>query len=240
MTKLKSLPPVVVFTILINSAIFLLGASCQTVVSYCITFDFSDCNPLLNLWDGAEVHIETAEIHYNSSTPDDRQTVTTARRAPLGAIRRRFVKARIPVWPAANFCFKPGIYVGPKEFSFEEIFEWKHSRKPTAAELESMTDAQAVAWLNEWKGYYVICPDGSQISDEPVDISFREQYHQPLLPCLGSLTTAKLFRIGGKVLFPDGTECDLEEVYQTPSIYSRNTTVNNVVMKLSSDCPLCN
>ncbi len=226
--------------VIINTAIVFMGASCQTAVSYCITFDFSNCNPELNIWNGAEVRINTEEIHYNSSTPDDRTVFTSSQQAPLGAIRRRYIRAHIPVPRVCSVPWSDGIYVGPVEYSFEELFEWKHSRKPTAAELSSMTEADAIQWLNEYKGYYLVCPDGSEFSADPINISFREQHYQPILPCLGSLTSAKMFQIGGKVLFPDGTVCELEKRYETPSIYRQNTLVNNVVMKLRDDCPICN
>ncbi len=226
-----------IFVLFINLAIISLGSSCQVVVAYCISYDFSDCNPELNIWNGAQVRMITKETRYHPSFPEDEVVYVRAQQAPLAALRQRFVRAYIPA--ARGDCEGGIVYVGPVEYSFEELFECKHGRKPTAAELESITEEQATQLLNECKGISIDCPGGEYtLEAEPILPTFREQHFQPLLPCLGSVNTNKIFQIGGKVIFPDGTECELEERYETPMIFKQNTTIN-VVMKLREDCPLC-
>ncbi len=115
-----------------------------------------------------------------------------------------------------------------REYTWEEMFEWKYHRKPTQEELSNLTCDEVKQWFKERHTVHRWFYD-----DEPRDVQCKTVPFTKYCITLNRDIT----EINGHVVFPDGTKCEIENKTLKRDSYSGNS--NTFLVKIKKVCSAC-
>lgn len=120
-----------------------------------------------------------------------------------------------------------------RKYSWAEMFKWKFKREPTLEELNNLTCEQVKTWFIE---RHTIKRSWPLSDDPPRNVKCTTAPITKYCLTLGSGGVL----LNGKIEFPDGSVCTLEELDLEKSKFSGNNNPNEQLMRIKKPCAKCN
>ena len=215
--------------------------SCSTPASVCIQIDPESCpgadisNAVLHLkqvgYDVTYYNLQTAEYSEVPLSGFQRQEINHSSKYIFGTASGELAgfqnyiegyEINYGFWSKDSF----------RRYTWAEMFEWKNGRTPTPQELASLTCEQVGKWFKERHTVKrSLLPD-----DPPHDVICTVA---PIKKYCFDINYEE-YILSGKIEFPDGSKCELEEVNLLREDFSGSDNPNQQLMKIKQPCAACN